>query len=318
MNKIIVLIMFLAFGKVFCQTDRYIYQTEANPDTINLVDMKVEKTFLDVSKTQTLFISESRLLRDSLRSTLKLQEKQEIKKSKKDKPDFPKLADGKSIQPTFFEYFIIKDLAGNSVNLVENVGPKQVYYQEDRKLNWEITPQTSEYKGYKIQKATVNFGGRNWTAWFSLDIKLSDGPYKFYGLPGLILKLEDDKGDYRFSFLKKVVVPNAYQEQIIPDARKSNRINFAGDKASVRMELSKNKDSQINLDQFNPGGGRGMHQRNGAMNGGFNGPPGGNGGMPNGEMGGAPNMGGMPAATSGQNTGFTNFGNTNPIELTNK
>lgn len=47
-----------------------------------------------------------------------------------------------------------------------------------------------------------NFGGRRWEAWFTPDIPYSDGPYKFCGLPGLILKIIDTKGHYKFEVLK--------------------------------------------------------------------------------------------------------------------
>jgi hypothetical protein len=320
MKKIFILmILFSFFGKMMSQTERYVYRTEVNPDTINLVDMKVETTFLDVKNNQSLFISESKLLKDSLVSVLKSQGNLDVKKSKKNKPEFPKLANGKSIQPTFFEYFIKKNYEDKKVNLVENVGSKQVYYQEDRKMNWDVSQQTSDFNGYKVQKAIVNFGGRIWTAWFAPEIKISDGPYKLSGLPGLILKLEDDKGDYKFNFVKKISITNSFTEDIKLDARKSTRINFQGDKASVRMEMAKNKDSEIDLDNFSLGGGRGMNQR-GGMNGDFGGQPGQgmNGGMPNGEMR-SPDlqMGNTPRSSSG-NDNVMSFGNTNPIELSNK
>ncbi|UQB67715.1 GLPGLI family protein [Epilithonimonas zeae] len=320
MKKIFILMMlFFFFGEMISQTERYVYRTEVNPDTINLVDMKVETTFLDVKNNQSLFISESKLLRDSLVAVLKSQGNLDVKKSKKNKQEFPKLANGKSIQPTFFEYFIKKNYENRAINLVENIGSRQVYYQEDRKMNWDVSQQTSNLNGYKVQKATVNFGGRTWTAWFAPEIKISDGPYKLSGLPGLILKLEDDKGDYKFNFVKKLSIPNTFTEDIKADARKSTRINFQGDKASVKMEMAKSKDSEIDLDNFNPGGGRGMYQR-GGMNNGFGGQPGQgmNGGMPNGEMG-APDVqiGNTPRSSSG-NGNMMSFGNTNPIELSNK
>ena len=311
--------MFSFFGKLMSQTERYVYRTEVNPDTINLVDMKVETTFLDVKSNQSLFISESKLLKDSLVAVLKSQGNLDVKKSKKNKPEFPKLANGKTIQPTFFDYFIKKNNEDGTVSFVENVGSKQVYYQEDRKMKWDISPQTSDFNGSKVQKATVNFGGRIWTAWFAPEIKISDGPYKLSGLPGLILKLEDDKGDYKFNFVKKISIPNSFSEDIKPDARKSTRINFQGDKASVRMEMVKNKDTEIDFNTFNPAG-RGMNQRGGGMNDGFGGQPGQgmNGGMPNGEMG-SPDlqMGNSPRSSSG-NSNMMNLGNTNPIELSNK
>lgn len=315
MKKLLILmVMFSFFGKVLSQTERYVYQTEVNPDTINLVNMKVENTFLDIKGNQSLFISESKLLRDSLTTVLRQQGLTETKRSKKDKSEFPKLPNGKSIQPTFFDYFITKNRDDKSVNFVESIGSKQVYYQEDRKMNWEISPQISDFNNYKVQKATMTFGGRIWTAWFAPEIKISDGPYKFLGLPGLILKLEDDKGDYRFTFVKKINIEKAFSEIIKPEARKSTRINFQGDKASVRMEMVKNKDPEINFDSFNL-----MNQRNGGMNGGFGGQQGMNG-MPNGDMGGQPDiqMGNPQGNASGNNGNTMNFGNTNPIELSNK
>ena len=315
MKKLLFLMVFFSFfGKVLSQTERYIYQTEVNPDTINLVNMKVENTFLDIKGNQSLFISESKLLRDSLTTVLRQQGIAETKKSKKDKSEFPKLPNGKSIQSTFFDYFIAKNRDDKSVNFVETIGSKQVYYQEDRKMNWEVSPQVSDFNNYKVQKATMTFGGRIWTAWFAPEIKISDGPYKFLGLPGLILKLEDDKGDYRFTFVKKINIEKAFSEIIKPEARKSTRINFQGDKASVRMEMVKNKDPEINFDSFNR-----MNQRNGGMNGGFSGQQSMNG-MPNGDMGGQPDVQkGNPSQQSPTNNGNTmNFGNTNPIELSNK
>lgn len=285
------------------QTERYIYETWVNPDTINLVDMKMEKTFLDIRGQQSVFVSENKLLKDSLNFVLRNSENQEPKKSKKkDKADFPKLPNGKTLQPTFFEFFIIKD--GATVNFVENVGSRQVYYPEDRKLNWNISEQFSDFNGYKIQKATVHFGGRIWTAWFAPEIKISDGPYKFSGLPGLILKLEDNKGDYRFSFLKKISLQNNFSESIKPEARQSTRINFKGDKAAVMLELKKEKNSPDTTDFQHPNGGRGM-----PMGGGMH--PGGTS-----EMGGAPEMNTIQNTVGNSgNSAVSNSFNTNPIEL---
>ncbi len=42
-------------------------------------------------------------------------------------------------------------------------------------------------------------GGRLWEAWFSPDLPFSEGPYKFSGLPGLIMKVKDARGHYEFT-----------------------------------------------------------------------------------------------------------------------
>lgn len=65
-------------------------------------------------------------------------------------------------------------------------------------LKWEILNDTLSILGFKTQKAKLNFRGRAYFAWFSTKIKISDGPYKFHGLPGLILKIESTDGKFTF------------------------------------------------------------------------------------------------------------------------
>lgn len=66
---------------------------------------------------------------------------------------------------------------------------------------WVIQPDTKEINNLPCQKALLNFGGRSWTAWFSLDIPISDGPYKFSGLPGLIVALVDSTASWKFELI---------------------------------------------------------------------------------------------------------------------
>ncbi len=64
---------------------------------------------------------------------------------------------------------------------------------------WEIHPDTKKVKNYTVQKAITTFGGRKWTAWFTNEIPIMEGPYKFRGLPGLIVEIEDEKKHFVFS-----------------------------------------------------------------------------------------------------------------------
>ena len=61
-------------------------------------------------------------------------------------------------------------------------------------LNWEITSDTATVLNYVCQKAKLHFRGRDYDAWFAPEIPINEGPWKFMGLPGLILKVNDTNG----------------------------------------------------------------------------------------------------------------------------
>lgn len=66
------------------------------------------------------------------------------------------------------------------------------YSEKIPEFEWMITSETISLLGYKCIKAVTNFRGRTWTVWFSPEIPLNYGPWKLGGLPGLILKAEDN------------------------------------------------------------------------------------------------------------------------------
>lgn len=66
---------------------------------------------------------------------------------------------------------------------------------------WNISTDTLTVLGYICQKATTEFRGRNYEAWFSPDIPVNDGPWKFYGLPGLIMKVSDSENLFSFELI---------------------------------------------------------------------------------------------------------------------
>lgn len=72
--------------------------------------------------------------------------------------------------------------------------------QEYPELAWEIGQETREIGGFAAQQARTYFGGRYYTAWFTPEIPLPLGPWKFHGLPGLILEVEDDAREVQFLY----------------------------------------------------------------------------------------------------------------------
>ena len=83
-------------------------------------------------------------------------------------------------------------------------------FQTEDKISWNLSNETKKSAQYTLQKATTNFGGRKWTAWFSKEVNLSEGPYKFRGLPGLIFEIQDDQQNFIFSLVKSQKFKNTY------------------------------------------------------------------------------------------------------------
>lgn len=77
----------------------------------------------------------------------------------------------------------------------------RIRYQEKVKLTWVLYGDKKVINGVNCQMAATNKFGRRWIAWFSLEHQLPIGPYKFYGLPGLIFELYDTRDDYHFTLV---------------------------------------------------------------------------------------------------------------------
>lgn len=102
---------------------------------------------------------------------------------------------------TDFQYVILKHRSENKLFFTRTISRDQFYYtQEMNQFEWEILPEKKKIKDFEVQKAKTSFAGRDYIAWFTSEIPISDGPYKFSDLPGLILELEDTQQHYVFEF----------------------------------------------------------------------------------------------------------------------
>lgn len=96
------------------------------------------------------------------------------------------------------DYYIITEPQSNTVTHFQTLVNTNVYYSSNEKMNWKIEKETKLINNLKCKKATTQLFGRNWTAWFTEEYPFQLGPYKFYGLPGLILEVYDAKNYYHF------------------------------------------------------------------------------------------------------------------------
>ena len=91
------------------------------------------------------------------------------------------------------------------------------YIFEDDNLPQQWTMISDSVKailGYTCHKATCSYRGRNYEAWYAIDLPVNAGPWKFSGLPGLIMSVQDTKGHYTFEIkgLMKAKEPIEYIE----------------------------------------------------------------------------------------------------------
>ncbi|QMU64175.1 MAG: GLPGLI family protein [Flavobacteriaceae bacterium] len=64
-------------------------------------------------------------------------------------------------------------------------------------FNWEIKNKYKKIGTFNCQMAEGKFRGRIYTAWFTNEIALSYGPWKLFGLPGLIIEASDEDNDFK-------------------------------------------------------------------------------------------------------------------------
>lgn len=105
--------------------------------------------------------------------------------------------DGKLSNGDFMTIF--KNYPQGKLTHAEKVCEDWFKYEEELpELDWELSDSTITVLGYECRKATCSFRGREWTAWYSEDIPVMNGPWKLGGLPGLIMKAYDRNKEYAF------------------------------------------------------------------------------------------------------------------------
>ena len=109
----------------------------------------------------------------------------------------------KGIGTSIHKFDIFKEYDKRVITTIDHIFTYGKYEYEEtfNSFNWQMTSETDTIHNYVCQKAICDFGGRTWEAWFTMEIPISDGPYKFCGLPGLILNIADTQDHYSYKFL---------------------------------------------------------------------------------------------------------------------
>ena len=208
--------LYLSICNIFSQNISFLYELKYKPSSSKEY-YKNELFYLDVSDKESIFRSEHERSSDSL-----------IQKT------------GYGLGFKIFynhQYYTQKILAEKKVyKIISTPIFSDIYSLPIENLDWKIAKDKLKIGGFNCQKAELNYGGRSWTAWFTSEIPLQEGPYVFHGLPGLIIKISDKTSDYNFELAKI--------------KKNSNPISHLKSKKEITLETLKKLETDFYKDPY--------------------------------------------------------------------
>lgn len=185
--KTFILIFTFIIGIVTAQTHRFIYEFKfkSNPEQ---PEFRKENMTLDVNPENVKFYNYHYVTIDSTNITK-----------------------GQNSQLWDTSTPVVVRLKNSNTNSNYTLINDVFVFDSKDQLKWNLEKETKKFENYTLQKATTTFGGRNWTAWFAKDITISEGPYKFQGLPGMIFQIYDDKNNFDFTLVKSFQLKDTYK-----------------------------------------------------------------------------------------------------------
>lgn len=186
-KKMFLFCVLLGFVLANAQTYRFIYQVSFRKDSLSSSYIK-ENVVLDITDKKVKFYPADILVQDSLR-----------------------IAKGeKNFSQSKFKDKVIRTRGSDINTNFVTVGINYYTFETKDVVQWQLMSDTKMIGGFTVQKAISHFGGRTWEAWFASELPFQEGPYKFQGLPGLILELKDTKGNYIFQFVESKVLQGEF------------------------------------------------------------------------------------------------------------
>lgn len=193
------------------QEYRAMYNYTFASDSTNLNFIENEIMVLDIDKTESIFYSYPKFKYDSI----------VIEKNSRNE----NIMEGDRSKILFS---VSKKHLNNEIIYRTKLGYTNYAVLDNQKIDWKLENEQKTIKGIEVQKASTHFGGRTWFAWYSKDIPIFDGPYKFSGLPGLILEIQDIKHQHKFEFIgiqKNISGVNNFYKILMTKAFKEQKMN---------------------------------------------------------------------------------------------
>lgn len=145
-------------------------------------------------------------------------------------------------------YYVVKSATSDKMQCYETVGMEKLVSEEPMpRIDWQIEEDSRNILGYDCVKATTQYNGRVWNAWFAPDIPIQNGPWKLSGLPGLILEAESADGLYIFTAtgiektgkdIGTVYLADQYEKMNRKEMLKAKRAFFDNPLGNINAQLS--------------------------------------------------------------------------------
>lgn len=115
----------------------------------------------------------------------------------------------------FFDQTVVQNRPQGEMSVYSVIPPDNYMYKEKlRSVQWSLGNETDTVCGYACKKATGEYGGRKWVVWYAPGIPTTFGPWKFCGLPGLVMLAYDTENIHRFEAItfRKGTLPISFPD----------------------------------------------------------------------------------------------------------
>lgn len=256
MKKIYKLLFLALACTVSAQNYRFVYEYKMRSDIDHKDSQVTDYMNLDSDGKKSYFYNAVKYKRDSIYQADK---------------DLKALFKSKNYDRNL-GYIIEKDYSKREANLYDKYKTANLVIADSEVPKWSVQKEFLNINGMNCQKAVTRYKGREWEAWFSKDYPISDGPYKFNGLPGLVVRIKDTDNDHVFNMIqvKKVnsifgFVPKNNKKMTDQEYRKLLKddtfspediesINIDGQAGKMGIQLKDGYVTQLELSQIKKAG----------------------------------------------------------------
>ncbi len=166
--------------------------------------MKIIRTaFLCVAavgfyRLQAQFVFQYKVIRNNIQSTYELVYNQSQMLSwwiETERPRTVKYDATYVEREDYIQDQLFKDFKGQAIYSCYQILQGSFYVRDSLNLfKWQLVDSSRTILGYNCLMAKTTIRGRSFTVFYAPDIPLTDGPWKFNGLPGIILRAESASG----------------------------------------------------------------------------------------------------------------------------